>query len=63
MERLKQLLAASAVPAAVWVVGVLVLEYFFPGSVGRFVSLPWCVFGGVGFATLGFYFEKQKTKQ
>jgi hypothetical protein len=63
MERLKQLLAVIALPAAALVVGVLVLEYFFPGSVGRFVSLPWLVFGGVSVAMLGFFFEKQKTKQ
>lgn len=57
MEIAKQFFRAVAAPAATLVVGVLALEFFFPGSVARWVSLPALVFGCVGMALVGFFFQ------
>ncbi len=58
MEIAKQFFRAAAAPAAMLVVGVLVLEFFLPGSVARWVSFPALVFGSAAVAVIGFSFRE-----
>ncbi len=59
MEIAKQFFRAAAAPAATLVVGALGLEFFLPGSVARWVSIPAVVFCSTVIALLGFFAQER----